>query len=188
MSVVILERAFATTAGVLAPVTADQMVLETPCASWNVRDLVNHMVASSYFFASVAEHGEMPARRERPDFSAGDFKAAFRAGSAQALAAFSAPGAMDRTMVLPFGEIPGSACVLAAATDTFAHGWDLARATGQPSELDPELASHLLTFARTLVTDDLRGPEGAAPFGPVVAVADAAPAAARLAGFLGRLV
>ena len=186
MSTVILERAFATTAGVLAQVTVDQMDLETPCASWKVRDLVNHIVASSYFFAAVAEHGEMPVRGERPDFTAGDFSAAFGSGSAQAVTAFAAPGAMDRTMVLPFGEIAGSVCVLAAATDTFAHGWDLARATGQPSDLDPDLAGQLLAFARTLVTDDLRGSDRTAPFGPVVLVADTAPTADQLAAFLGR--
>ena len=185
MSSEILEQAFATTAGVLANVTPDDMDLDTPCASWKVRDLVNHIVRGSYYFAAVAENGVPPDGHDRPDFTSGAFTAAFAAGSAQAVAAFGAPGALDKTMTLPFGELPGSVFMMIAATDTFAHGWDLARATGQPSDLDPELAEQLLAFARTALRDGFRGPEGKS-FGPVVEVPETAPAADRLAGFLGR--
>jgi DNA-directed RNA polymerase specialized sigma24 family protein len=40
-----------------------------------------------------------------------------------------------------------------AATDQFTHGWDLARALGHPTDLDPELAGELLTRARTDAED-----------------------------------
>ena len=87
---------------------------------------------------------------------------------------------------MPFGGMPGSVCVWIAAGDIFTHGWDLAKATDQPTDLDPELAARLLLRIERLLPDTLRGPEGHAPFGPRIAVADSAPAADRLAAFVGR--
>ena len=89
-------------------------------------------------------------------------------------------------MEMPFGGIPGSVCVWIAAGDIFTHGWDLAKATGQPSDLDPELSGQLLAQIEKLLPDAMRGPEGEAPFGPKVEVVGSASAADRLAAFEGR--
>jgi uncharacterized protein (TIGR03086 family) len=181
-----LSKGFASTAGVLAGVKPDHLHQPTPCTSWTVRDLINHIVGGPIFFAITAETGESPQGRETPDFSAGDFVAEYRNGAARAVKAFDAEGAMEKTMRLPFGELPGSLFVNIAATDTFTHGWDLAKATGQPTDLDPGLASQLLTNAEGFLPDALRGPEGQAPFGPKVDPPAGASTADRLAAFLGR--
>ena len=73
-----------------------------------------------------------------------------------------------------------SVCVWIAAGDIFTHGWDLAKATGQPTDLEPELAAALLARVMQMLPDSMRGPEGRAPFGPRVEVAELAPAADRL--------
>ena len=116
----------------------------------------------------------------------GDFHATFQREADRLVAAFSAPGAMDKIMEMPFGGMPGSVCVWIAAGDIFTHGWDLAKATGQPSDLDPELAVRLLSQIEKLLPNALRGPEGEAPFGPKVEVIGSASAADRLAAFEGR--
>ena len=184
-----LEKAFASTAAVLANVKADQLDDTTPCASWKVRDLLNHVVGGTYFFSVVAETGQPPGTQQEPsDFASGDFNSAFEQGARRAVAAFRADGAMEKQMTLPFGQLPGTVFVNIAATDAFAHGWDLARATGQSSDLDPGLARALLDNARAFVPDAMRGPDGQAPFGPRVDVPDWAPPADQLAGFLGRTV
>jgi uncharacterized protein (TIGR03086 family) len=54
-----------------------------------------------------------------------------------AVAAFGADGALDRTIRLPFGEFPGTVLLSLATMEQFTHGWDLARAIGQPTDLDP---------------------------------------------------
>jgi uncharacterized protein (TIGR03086 family) len=186
MSTEPLTRAFASTKTVLAGVSPDQLGAPTPCASWDIRAIVNHVVGGTTFFAQVAETGEFtPPPGEAPDLAAGDFKTAYAEGSERAVAAFSAPGVMEKTMKLPFGEMPGSAFLLVAATDNFTHGWDLAKATGQSTDLDPQLAEQLLGFAQGAIPDAWRGPEPA-PFGPVVDAPADAPAADRLAAFLGR--
>jgi len=187
MSADFLEQSLASTRSVLANVTAAQMEGPTPCQSWTVRQLVNHVVGGTTFFATVAETGA-PAGGEPTDHTGGDYLAEFDAGATRAVTAFRKPGTMERTMTLPFGELPGERFVWIAAIDTFTHGWDLARATGQPTDLAPGVAERLLAVAKMSLPDAMRGPDGQAPFGPAVVVADDAPAADRLAGFMGRTV
>jgi uncharacterized protein (TIGR03086 family) len=189
MGAELLSGALTSTGEVLAGVSAADLEGATPCASWRVRELINHIVGGQTFFATVATTGEPPSggsAGEAPDFSAGDFKAAFAEGSARCMSAFEADGAMERIMKLPFGEMPGSAFVIIASSDTFTHGWDLAKATGQSTDLNPELAAQLLTFAQGFLLNAWRGPEGQAPFGPKVEAPAGASAADQLAAFLGR--
>ena len=168
MSAEVLQEAFAETEAVLSNVTPDRMDDPTPCASWKIRDLVNHVAGAPTYFAVTAETGTAPDSRETPDLAAGDYQATFEEGAQRAVAAFSAEGAMDKIMKLPFGDLPGAAFVNIASIDTFTHAWDLAKATGQSTDLNPRLAAQLLEVARASLPDAFRGPDGTAPFGPEV--------------------
>jgi uncharacterized protein (TIGR03086 family) len=182
-----LDRAFASTRTILANVKSDQMDDPTPCASWKVRDLVNHIVGGSVWFGQSMDAGESSDDGSNlPDFAAGDYLATFDEGAAGSLAAFGRSGALEKMVKLPFGEFPGGAFLGLATTDSFVHGWDLAKATGQSTGLDADLAAQLLEGAKATIPDQFRGADGVAPFGPIVDVAATAPAADRLAGFLGR--
>ena len=150
--------------------------------------LVNHIVAGSYWFAASTNAGASPDDERGTDYADGDIVAAFDEGARQAVAAFSAPGAMEKMVKLPFGEFPGAAFCALATTDTFTHGWDLAKATGQSTDLAPALATELLTGARASIPDMFRGPDGAAPFGTQVEPPASATEADKLAAFLGRAV
>ena len=119
------------------------------------------------------------------DWLGDDMLASFDAGRDRALAAFDAPGAQEKVITLPFGDFPGAAYMGLATTDTFTHGWDLAKATGQPTDIDPELAGQLLQGAQATISDDFRGDEPM-PFGPVQQAGPDASAADQLAAFLGR--
>ena len=185
MSTDALAAAFASTRAVMAEVAPDQYEKPTPCASWDVRALINHIVAGSHYFAATVRAGEPPSAVEPPDFTEEDPLTAYDAGIRASLAAFAAPDALSRTVTLPFGAMPGAAFLRIACVDTFAHGWDLARATGQDSDLAPDLARDLLAATREMLPDALRGPEGSA-FGAAVEVPDSAPPADQLAAFLGR--
>jgi uncharacterized protein (TIGR03086 family) len=182
------EQAVDVTKGVLANVTPDQLDDPTPCASWQVRDLVNHLVGGSYFFAAATKGESIDAGGGAPpDFASGDFRAAYDEGSKQAIAAFAEPGALERIVKVPFGEFPGVAWMGLATTDTFTHAWDLAKATGQSTDLAPQLAEQLLGMARQAISDDIRGDEPM-PFGAERPCPDGASAADHLAAFLGRTV
>ena len=119
MTTEVLEQAIATTRGVLANVSRDQLDDATPCASWKVRDLINHIVGGQYFFAGGVR-GELPSGET--DWAAGDFLADFDTGARQCVDAFNSDGAMDKMLTLPFGQMPGSAFIGLASTDTFTHG------------------------------------------------------------------
>jgi len=184
MSTAALEQAIAATRGVLTGVKRDQLGSDTPCASWTVGELINHIVSGQYFFVAMVE-GKPPA--EGNDYSGGDFVAAFDDGAAKSVAAFNGDGVMEKILTLPFGQMPGSAFVGIAATDTFTHGWDLARATGQSTDLDPQLAAGLLAGAKQFISDGIRGDEPM-PFAAEQKAPSGATNADELAAFLGRRV
>ena len=186
MSTQVLEQAIGSTRSVLAAVQREQLSSSTPCASWKVSELINHIVGGQFFFAA-AVNGEK-VESEELDCSAGDFLATFDQGSKACLAAFSAAGAMDKICHLPFGDMPASVFVNIAATDTFTHGWDLAKATGQATDLLPGLAAGLLEGAKAAIPESFRGPEGKSPFGAVQTAPAGASNADQLAAFLGRTV
>jgi len=181
-----LTSAVASTRAVLAAVKPEQLASSTPCASWKVSDLVNHIVGGQHYFAAMV-NGQAPGG-EAPDFASGDFVTAFDQASTASLAAFGGDGAMERIVHLPFGDFPGSVFIGIAAIDTFTHGWDLAKAIGQSTDLAPGLAEGLLGGARGAIDDSLRGPDGKAPFGPVQDPPAGATNADQLAAFLGRVV
>ena len=142
------------------------------------------MGAQYFFEAGVL--GAPPAGGET-DFAAGDYVAAFDEGAHRSVAAFSADGVMDKMLTLPFGQMPGSAFIGLAATDTFTHGWDLAKATGQDTDLAPELAAQLLVGARQAIQPAFRSAEGTV-FGLEQTAPEGACNADQLAAFLGRAV
>ncbi len=179
-----LEQAIASTRAVLTGVSKSQLGDTTPCAAWKVSDLINHIVGGQYFFESCTKGA--PAGRDT-DFSATDFVSAFDEASQQCLAAFRADGIQEKLLTLPFGQMPGSAFMGIAATDTLTHGWDLAKATGQNTDLAPELAAQLLAGAKQFIQPAFRTQDGAV-FGPEQTAPAGASNADQLAAFLGRKV
>ena len=186
MSTQPLEQAITAAKAVIAGVKPDQLSAPTPCKSWDVSALVNHLVGGQYFFATAVKGDKMP-EGDAPDYSSGDFVAAFAEGASASVAAFNADGAMSKIIHLPFGDMPGAAFAGIAATDTFTHAWDLAKATGQSTDLSPALAAGLLEGAKTFIPESFRGPEPA-PFGPIQTAPAGACNADQLAAFLGRTV
>jgi uncharacterized protein (TIGR03086 family) len=120
--------------------------------------------------------------------ASGNYLETFDEGVKKSVDAFGKPGALEKNVKLPFGEFPGRAFLGLATSDTFTHGWDLAKATGQPSDLNPELASQVLDNVKQSIPDTFRGPDGKAPFGPALDAPADAPPADQLAAFLGRKV
>lgn len=186
MSADVLEQAFGSTAAIVAKVTPDHLDLPTPCSSWKVSDLLDHIVGGSAWFGTMVS-GDESAGGAAPPLDPATLSSTYAANAAGTLAAFRADGAMGKMLTLPFGEIPGAAFVMIAATDTFIHGWDLAKAIGAPTDLDPALASSLLGAAKVSIPEGFRGPEPA-PFGPEIPISEDAHPADKLAAFLGRTV
>ena len=183
MSTEYLSRAFASTRSILTTVQPDQLDAPTPCESWDARALIYHFVATARWWASVigADEGLLG-----DDAADEDQVAKYDTNIAVALEAFGSDGALDRTVQLPVGELSGTVVLGLAAIEQFTHGWDLARATGQSTDLDRALAEDLLVLAREAIIEEFRGPNELAFFGPMVDAPESAGPADRLAAFLGR--
>ena len=180
-----LKRSFESTRAVLAQVRPGDLDTATPCASWDASALVNHFVGTARWWAASVTGAGAAAE---VDYSAGDFVSAYEQSIAIATSAFETEGVLAKTFGLDIGEFTGAALLGLAATEQFTHGWDLARAIGHHTDLDPELAGELLTGARLAVSDAFRGPDGVALFGPATQAPAGASPADRLAAFLGRRV
>lgn len=184
MSTAPFEQAIATARKVLTNVKADQLTASTPCSSWDVSALIDHVIGAQYFFLAGMT-GQPPAGPENP--SSGDYVAAFDEATAKSLEAFSAEGALAKSYDLPFGSMPGAAVLGLATTDTLQHSWDLAKATGQSTDLAPDLAEQVLAQSKMAIQEAFRGPEGA-PFGAEQSAPAGSSKADELAAFLGRTV
>jgi uncharacterized protein (TIGR03086 family) len=121
----------------LSGVTPDQWSSATPCPEWSVRDLVAHTIRTQrYVLASL---GTEPAEVDAD----GDLVAQWSEATAAVKAAVNDPE-KAATLVqgmsekLPFETLVGGLC----CSDTVIHTWDLARATGQDEQLDPDAVVH----------------------------------------------
>jgi len=166
-------------------VRPDQMANATPCAAFTVRDVFNHMIGGASFFAAQLR-GEgppdMPA--DGVDLAGDDPVATFTATMDALADAAKRPGALERTVVSPFGEVPGDVVVRFLALDGMVHTWDLATATGQPYEPPAPVVVEVLAFAHQAIAPEMRG----GPFGAeATAPADATPLQ-QLVAFSGRAV
>jgi uncharacterized protein (TIGR03086 family) len=171
------QRAQETFACVLVNVTSDQLSSATPCSEWDVKALIEHVVAGNQRVVERAGGQVLPL----PE----DLGAALRASAKAAQETFGEPRALSRTYQLPIGEIPGTAFIELRTSDLLVHAWDLAVATGQPTDLDPELAEYVLAFSKQMMgRAGLRG--DGRPFGDELPCGDERPAADRVAAFLGR--
>jgi uncharacterized protein (TIGR03086 family) len=182
-TVALLERALDQTAGLIAGIDASQAGLATPCAGWDVRALVSHLAGQDLRNFLVSARGEAADWTAPAEEIGDDWAAAFR-DRAEPLRAAWRSGDLDRPVTGPGGEAPLRMRADQQITELAMHDWDLARATGQPAELDPALAEHALRWSRGMLRPEFRGPGKA--FGVEVPVPDDAPAYERLAGWFGR--
>lgn len=177
------RRALLATGHIVAKVRPEQLADPTPCRDWNVRQLLNHIVAGNHTFAEVARGGRAEATGDPADYTRPDPGTNYLASAEAVLAAWSEPGAMERRCHMPFGDIPAPAAVSIHFLDLVVHGWDLARATGQDATIAPDLAAEALDISHDLLSPELRE---LGVFGPEVPVSADDLLHERLVAFMGR--
>ena len=168
----LMTRATERTSGVVRGVRREQFGGSTPCAEFDVRDLINHLEWVADLFESLGRGGSMTEQ--------GPYAGDFPDRAERTLAAWSRPEAWE-------GSSPGMGLPMATLAqmylvDLVVHGWELARATGQPYEPEPGAVAQALDFTDRMV--EMGRQRGA--FGPPVPVRDDAPHLDRLLGLVGR--
>jgi uncharacterized protein (TIGR03086 family) len=170
--------------GLAAAVRPDQLALPTPCPEFDVRDLLGHLVATVRRAVAIAE-GTSPL--DVPvvvtDVADHDFATTYAQDAKRALDAWADEARLDAVVTVPWGQVPGRGAVGAYTNETLVHGWDLAVATGQDSETDPELAEAILAVAQRAIPAEPRG--GHVPFAPPVEPGPGAGPTERLANWSG---
>ena len=180
-----LSRALDQTGVLIARVQPEQASLPTPCRAWDVRALVNHVVHDVRQFTARVSGAQW--EQHDTDLIGDDWIGEYRTAAGALLAAWRREGALDGMVQLPFGEVPATWLVNQQIADLAVHGWDIARATGQSTDFDPELGHVALEWARENLRPQFRGAEGSGrAFGPEVPVPESASLYDRLAAFFGR--
>jgi len=166
----------------LGNASRDVLTNSSPCTEWDVAALIDHLVGSQYWFLEAIS-APMPGGGNTKA-SSGDYVAAFDVVASSVMEALSSDGFASRPVDLPFGTFTGDQFIDFVSLETLAHAWDIARATSQSTDLAPNAAEHLLVIARALMGEE--GRSQSTNFGPVQPCASDAPAADRLAAYLGR--
>jgi uncharacterized protein (TIGR03086 family) len=180
-----LSRALDQTGAIISRITSAQATSATTCSGWDVRGLVNHTVIDVQHFTVSASGGRWEQRDA--DVIGDDWIGSYRRAADALLTAWRRWSDFDVKVSLPIGEVPASWMVGQQISDLVVHGWDLAKATGQSTDLEPDLGELSLEWGRQNLKPQFRGdPASGASFGAEVPVSEDAPLYDRLAGVFDR--
>lgn len=121
----------------------------TALPGWSVRDLVRHLVDEQHWVAPLLA-GQTPADvgdRFSDDPLGDDPVGAWETAADDALTAFAAPDALQRTVGLSYGATPAADYCAEMTADLVVHAWDLAHAIGGMDRLDGDLVAWTLVYA-----------------------------------------
>lgn len=176
--------ALAATRDVVAGISADHFSSPTPCEEWDVRGLLNHLVAGNWWAAELGRGKtiEEVGTRLDGDVLGDDPLDAYDRSAEAAAATFEAPGALEAPCAVSYGPVPGSVYAGHRFIDVLIHGWDLAVATNQNATLDPVLVD----ACWAVIEPQAELIRGSGAFGKGVEAPAGADAQTRLLAELGR--
>ncbi len=167
-------------AGLIDVVPDDALGRPTPCAGYTVGDLLDHIGGFALAFRAAAVKKPL-AGGPSGDASrlAPDWRTRIPRDLDAMAAAWSDPDAWSGMTGAGGVDLPGEVAGVVALDELVIHGWDLAKAIGQPAGYDgPEL-----TAVHAMV-GQFQGVDGI--FGPEVNVPGDAPLLDRVLGLTGR--
>ena len=179
----LLERAIGYTLGSLQLVTPAALARPSPCAGWDLADLLSHMNESLAALHQAGDSGRVDRTASRDFGDPGrDPVATLRNRACSMLGSWA--GAEDRAWVTVGGRpITGGLVTATGALEIAVHGWDVAQAVGSGLRLPEDLAARLYGVAQVVVSPSERGTR----FADAVPVAPSAPMSTRLLAHLGRV-
>ena len=171
---------------VLAGVTDDQLTSASPCAEYSAGDLIDHVdqvsrraTALAHRAAELPGTGASDAAHLGPDWRDSLAKQLRELGEA-----WDDPAAWQGSGNVPGSDLSNEMWGKIALTELVVHGWDIAKATGQPFDL-PEhtlhaCLDHVAKFVPNAPKPALWGPPvdvapDATPLNRIVAITGRAP-------------
>jgi uncharacterized protein (TIGR03086 family) len=176
-----LEQSYDQTARLVVGLTPAEFHAPSPCAGWDVRATLNHLLGTTWMFTLVNQGQD--ADEDAGDVIGDDASLAVTAAAKENLASWRQPGALEGERSYFFGSFPATGAAMLNLQEAFVHNWDVAKATGQELVIDPVVGLMIYDWGVSMPLDDFRE-HGA--FGPEVAVSASASIVDRLVGLLGR--
>jgi uncharacterized protein (TIGR03086 family) len=189
MSIVDLGPAAQRLADMVARVGDDELGKPTPCPSYTLGDLIEHVGGLALAFTAAANKDGGRYADMQPSGDAArlgeDWRVRIPRDLATLAQAWRDPAAWAGTTRIAGSDGPAEIIGLSAADELVVHGWDVARATGQPYACEPELLAAAESFLALFASPDApAGPDVA--FGPSREVRAGAPELDRVVALAGR--
>jgi len=142
-------------------ITSGDLTRPTPCAAWNLGDLLAHMIGQHHGFAAAVRGGDAPLEAYTPQpYTPGRW-----AGSVSTVRdAFAAAdlGAAAVLVEIAPDPLPLRRVVGAQLLDTVVHTWDVGRALGLEYVPADDLVAVVAAVAAAVPDDERRNRPGAA--------------------------
>ncbi|MGP4026245.1 TIGR03086 family metal-binding protein [Actinomadura sp. 3N407] len=176
-------------ADLLAGVRDYQLTAPTPCADMSLATLIDHVNGLTLAFTWAATKDFPDGASPPPSADASGLPPDWRTRMPEQLdalaAAWRSPGAWQGMTQAGGLDLPGDEAGHVAMNELVVHGWDIARASGQPYDAgEGEIGACLAFVAPAVEESGGEGVEGL--FGPAVEVPGDAPAVDRLIALTGR--
>ncbi len=189
MNVLDLGPATERMAGLIRNIPDEALDGPTPCPAYRLGDLVEHVGGLALAFTAAARKAGGEIGSHAPSGSASRLPEDWRERIPHDLTALAEawrdPAAWTGMTRAGGVDLPGEAAGVVALDELVIHGWDVARASGQPYDCDPKLLEAVHDFVL-----QFSGPgseeQRAGLFGPVVEVPEDAPLLDRVVGLAGR--
>ncbi len=160
----------------------DALSRPTPCTRYRVGDLLDHIAGFALAFRAAAVKDPLAGA---PSGDGARLPADWRSRIPRDLArlaeAWSDPDAWTGMTAAGGVDLPGEFAGVVALDELVIHGWDLAKATGQPSGYEGPGLEAVLAMVQQFRASGVEG-----LFGPQLPVPDEAPALDRILGIAGR--
>ena len=189
MSIVDLGPAAQRLAGLVARVGDDELGRPTPCPAYTLGDLIEHVGGLALAFTAAANkdggrYADQAASGEASRLGE-DWRVRIPRDLTTLAEAWREPAAWAGMTRIAGSDSPAEVVGLVAADELVVHGWDVARATGQPYACEPELLAAAESFLAMFASPDApAGPDVA--FGPSRQVRADAPELDRVVALAGR--
>lgn len=150
---------------------------QTPCADFNVTQLIDHLAGSVASIAKALGADVADDAGKSPEVRIADL-------AQPALEAFYRRG-LEGTVDMGFAELPATMVASILNLEFLVHAWDFAKALGLELSVADELTDYVQVLAQNTISEQVRA---SGSFAPAQQVAETASSLDRLVAFTGRVV
>lgn len=178
------SRSIDSTLSFVDAITDSQWSNQTPCAEWDVKDVVNHLVYENRWAVELfnGKTIEEVGNAFEGNLIGEDPRGVYRESSLKVKDILSNSESMSRTCQISSGPVSGAEYACQLFLDTLIHGWDIATGADQNAALDMGLVEACMPVAE--LTQRLAAGSGA--FAEPIAFAGESSPQTRLLALLGR--